>query len=361
MNTIETFYDTNYQLKTNPRREQIDYKYIQVISPSQCGKTYFILDYLNNNFKPNSYLYIDCSDMRVSKIILKDLIEFIDTNSIEILALDNYDKYDFDIDFTKLDIENIIISTNLRLDIKLFHSIYLTPLDFEQFLLFANHSDSKVAFNYFFKYGNFPASAHLEENKQIQYLQNSIKINSKDDTQIYIRELIYSFIAQKRSLLELFQKAKENIKISKDRFYSFVKYLQDSREIYLVPNYFKPKAVKKIFSYNPALFGAVSFAKKFANILGNYIFLELYYRYSGIYYLDDIDFYIPSEELFILCMPFVTDDLIAKKSSVILETISHHNLSINQIQIITNATEQTIFIDDIECEIVPFYSWALSF
>ena len=61
--------------------------------------------------------------------------------------------------------------------------------------------------------------------------------------------------------------------LSKDKFYSYALSLEQSQEIYFVPYFEKPKAIKKIFAYNPALFGAVCFDKKFHNTLSNYIFL----------------------------------------------------------------------------------------
>jgi len=362
MDILETFYDSNFHFKTNPRKEQIDFKYTQIIAPHSCGTTYFVFDYLNTHFKPKEYLYIDCSDIRVSKLLTSDLIDFISSNSIEIVVFDNY-SLGFDIDFKSLKntISNIIITANKRLEIDEFFTIYFTPLDFEQFLLFGNFEDSKVAFNYFLKYGNFPISSHLEEHKQIPTLQTTIKSNINDETKLHIQTLVYQYISQQRSLLELFTKAKESIKISKDKFYSYIKYLEETKEIYLVANYFKPKATKKIFLYNPALFGAVSVAKKFKNLLTNYIFLELKYRFEDIYHLDDVDFYIPSQNLIVICMPFVTPALISQKSSKIIKIIQENKLEISNIQIVTNSTEDSMFIDEVEAQIVPFYTWALSF
>ena len=362
MNILEVFYDSNYQVKTNPRKEEITSRYTQIIAPHNCGKTYFILDFINTHFKPKEYLYIDCTDMRTTTLLTKEIINFIQTNSIEIIIFDNYN-IDFNIDFERLRqiVENIVISSTKAIELIEFKNIYLSPLDFEQFLLFGNYENSKIAFNNFLKHGNFPISSHLEEAKQINYLQNLIKINAENDTKLYIKTILYEYISQKRSLLELFQKTKEKTKVSKDTFYSYVKYLEDINEIYLVPNYFKPQAVKKIFAYNPALFGAVSIAKKFNNILTNYIFLELKYRFDDIYYLDDIDFFIPKDSLIVICMPFITPEILSKKSSSLISVIQEKRISIKNIQIVTNSTEDTIFIDDIECEIIPFHTWALSF
>jgi predicted AAA+ superfamily ATPase len=359
MDSLETFYQSNYKIKSIPRKEQIKAKKTFILAPRNCGMTYFIFDFLNTHFKYTRYLYIDCEDMRFKNLPdASDIRTFIIKHKIEALALDNYTPA-FALDIEQISCEQIIIASCRLNEYRGFQTLRLHPLDFEQFLLFGNFSDAKIAFNHFIKHGNFPATVHLSEEKLIHYLQSFVRALSKDENKLFIRKMFYDFIGQKRSLLELYTGIKKQIKISKDSFYAFAKELEKSKEILFLPHYEKPKAAKKIYAYNPALFNAVSFSKKFHNTLSNFVFLELYYRFASVYYLDEIDFYVPEENLAVLCMPFVNESLISTKSARLIESIEKYR--IKNIQIVTNSTEDILYLESVECEILPFYNWALCF
>lgn len=85
------------------------------------------------------------------------------------------------------------------------------------------------------------------------------------------------------------------------------------------------------------------------------IFLELHKLYTDIYYIDNVDFYIEQNNSIVISVLFLNDH--AKLSEKILPTIEQYNIT--DITIVTISTEKTIFIDDIECEVLPFYDWAL--
>jgi predicted AAA+ superfamily ATPase len=360
MNSLEVFYETLYKIRSHPRKETIKYARTLVIAPPQCGKTYFVLDYLNTHFKSTQYLYVNLEDLRFlsEELSTDNLQTFITQNNIKALALDNY-SHNQNIDITHLEVEHIILTSTEAMDLASFKILYLNPLDFEQFLVFGNYSDSTHAFNAFLRCGNFPISMTLEEHKQIPYLQNFLMQYSKDETTLFIKRLVLNQIGQERSILELFKSTKRYIKISKDKFYTYIAELEKKHFIYFLRHYLKPKAAKKVYAYNPVLFNAVSFNKKFQYTLNNFIFLELKFRFESIYFVEGIDFYLPNEHLAIICMPFVTDYLLASKSQKILK--AWDDLDLHKIQIITNSMNDSIFIEDIECEVIPFYDWALCF
>jgi len=64
----------------------------QINGITQSGKSKLVKNYLLS-FKKNSYLYIDCSDVRINIDELNDnLSTFCTTNKIDVLVLDNYTK-----------------------------------------------------------------------------------------------------------------------------------------------------------------------------------------------------------------------------------------------------------------------------
>jgi len=95
--------------------------------------------------------------------------------------------------------------------------------------------------------------------------------------------------------------------------------------------------------------------KKFSNLFTNMIFLELSKLYKDIYYLDNIDFYIKDTNSIVLSIPFFINQINA--SAKLLPIIDKYN--IQDITIVTVSISNTVYIGDIECEVLPFYEWAV--
>ena len=188
-------------------------------------------------------------------------------------------------------------------------------------------------------------------------LQDIIKMNSKDDTSYEILKILIDNIDEKKSIFQLFNQLKSKIKISKDRFYEECKELEDKNSIFFVGKYNQEKSLKKIYSYNYAFLGAISFSKKFKQEFANMIFLELLKEKKTIYYLDNIDFYIKEDNLAIVCIPFFNIDL----NSNLLKKIIKNALELNieKIEIITISNNQKIDNKKINIEAIVFYEWAL--
>jgi hypothetical protein len=336
---------------------EISYPYTIIQGAPKSGKSYLIYDYLRQ-YKSEQYLYIDLNDIRIDKnVVFYNLDKFLlENNDIEVLIIDNIDFIPKDFIKHISHLKSIIISSVNYITYNNFKTINISPLSFEEYILFDNkHQNITNKFNSFFKYGNFCEIIQINETKQLTRNQEIIQLISDNKIQEKILTLLIKSSGELKSIFQLFNLFKRTNKISKDLFYNSCKQFEDDGLIYFCQKYKQPKAPKKIYCYNHALIDAVTINKKFNNIFSNMIFLELIKIYQDIYYLDGVDFYIKKENRLILGIPFFNNQITSLAK--ILPHIEEYN--IQSIQIITVSTESSIFVGDIECEITPFYEWAL--
>jgi len=355
MNLLEENYEISFsKINFLERKKKIIEPKTIICGASKTGKSYLIYDFLSN-FKTNEYLYIDFLDLKNTyiKYELKFLQEFIDKNSIKVLVLENIDKI-----FTLPKCENIIISSKKNIQIDNFSKINLYALDFEEYLLFDNkYQNITQSFNNFFKYGNLPEIINIDEHKKNQRLQEIIKLDVRNSVDYEILKTLIENIDEKKSIFQLFNSLKTKIKISKDRFYEVCKELEITNTIFFIPKYNQERSLKKIYSYNYAFLSTLSFTKKFKNEFTNMIFLELLDE-KEIYYLDNIDFYIKSKNLFIVSIPFFNSNLSTNLLKKIIKLANEYK--VQKIEIVTISNRNNITKNDIKIDILPFYEWALT-
>jgi len=355
MNILEQIYDTELsKISFQERKVSLNNENTILLGPPKSGKSYIIYDYLSLYHKEN-YLYIDLNDYKNDQNeIIKYLEYFIRNNNITILVLENY-KFDFNLP----KVITTIITTNKTNKIDDFKIVTLQPLDFEEFLLFdTKHQNMVYSFNSFLKYGNMPEIIEYNELKKSTRNYEICKLYCDDTMQLNILMLLIKNGSEKKSILQLFTVLKKQTKISKDKFYKIIAELQYNKIIFFIPKYNQPKAVKKLFIFNHALLDIVSYNKNFNNLFKNMIFLELNTRYDQLFYLDNVDFYLPSINTIVLAIPFFNNLISSKIISKLILQINKYN--IKTITIVTVSGEQTLFIENIEATIVPFYSWVLS-
>lgn len=356
MNILDQIYEINFtKINFLERKVSINNPYTILIGPPKSGKTYLIYDYLSK-FDLESYLYIDLDDYRNDKSdIIKDLDSFIKEKKIEVLVLENFE---FDIDLPN--VTNIIITTRKqkKFDIA-FDVLEVLPLDFEEYLLFDNkHNNISNSFNSFLKFGSFPEIIEYSEQKKLHRNVEICKLYCEDRTYLEILFIIVKFAGEKKSVFQLFNTLKKDIKISKDKFYKVFDELIENRVLFVCEKYEQPKAVKKIYIFNHALIDMVSYKKNFNNLFKNMVYLELIRRDEAVYYLDNIDFYLPSTKQIVLAIPFFNSLVSSAIISKILPLLNQYEVEV--ITIVTISTEQSIFIDEIEAQALPFYNWVLT-
>ncbi|MGB3751342.1 MAG: ATP-binding protein [Arcobacteraceae bacterium] len=356
MNILEQIYDISFpKINFYERKITIDTKRTIIQGPPKSGKSYLIYDYLSS-YERERYLYIDFDDYRNNiNEITQDLDDFLSNHPIEVLVLENF-AFNLEI---PVDIESIIITTKIDTKLEGFTNIYVECLDFEEYLLFdKKHQSSSNSFNSFLKFGNFPEIIEYTEPKKAQRNYEISKLYCDDVTQLQILFLLIKNAGEKKSIFQLFNSLKKEIKISKDTFYKTCENFQNNKVIHFCQKFEQPKAVKKIFVYNYALLDIVSYKKNFNNLFKNMTYLELQKRYKNIYYFDNVDFYIQEENEIVLAIPFFNNLISSTIISKILPVIELYN--IETITIVTVSSEQTIFIGEIEAQIVPFSNWAVS-
>ncbi|WP_198306395.1 ATP-binding protein [Arcobacter vandammei] len=356
MKLLEENYQINFSKITFLERKiKIQSEKTLICGASKVGKSYLVFDFLGN-FKNEEYLYIDFFDLR-NKNILEDLPflqEFINSNSIKTLVLENYN---FECKIPNC--ENIILTSQINLNIENFDKIELFALDFEEYLLFdSKHQNITQSFNSFLKYGNLPLSISIEEHKKLSRLQEIIKLSSKDETNYEILKILIENIDEKKSIFQLFNQLKTRVKISKDRFYEECKEFVDKKIIFFIEKYNQEKSLKKIYTYNYAFLNAISFTKKFKQEFTNMVFLELIKENSQIYYLDNIDFYLKNDDLAVVCIPFFNSIMNANLLKKIVKTALENN--IKKIEIITVSNSENLSNNKIQINAISFYEWALS-
>ena len=283
---------------------------------------------------------------------------FLREYKIEILVLENFQLNQKLVDELKTMVDTLIFSSNKYQFIEGFNHIEVKPLDFEEFLLFENSfSNATQSFNNFLKYGNMPVSLEFDEQNKITKLQEYIKLMASDETELMILRTFIKSAGQTKSILQLFNSLKKETKISKDRFYNYCNYLEDSKIISFLPKFNQPRSVKRVYLFDFVLNNAVSFQKNFNNVFNNLVFCELKKRFENIFYIDGIDFYIPRTDTIVLSIAFFNEFQVEAKKKKLISIVE--NYEIKNINIVTINNEFSFNIEDIECSVEPFYQWAL--
>jgi hypothetical protein len=348
---LEEFYKTDLQIeKYHQRKLFIDEKSYQINGISQSGKSKLIKNYLLT-LKKNSYLYINCDDIRIDVDILnRELITFCNKNKIEVLALDNYTP-----SFKFPNVEQLLISSQTHYDIPYLHTLQLYPLDYEEFLTYEHKFDSS-ALNHFFQLGGFPHMHKINIDERILYLQHMLRF-TLNDIEFDIIKLCAKFMSQKLSAFTLYERLKQSRKISKDKLYKSFETLHEKHYIHFLQKYAHTKATKKVYLCDISIKSALSIEKNFARLFENMVFLELLKSNTQCYYEDGIDFYLPESDTILLCKPFVDERRLFKK----LESIEAFIFSygVRKIIVITMNKEGTIAHPLSNVSIIPFDIWAL--
>lgn len=336
------------------RKTRITHPKTIIQGAPRSGKSFLIFDYLSN-FESKDYLYIDFQDCRNDLEEIKENIEeYVIRNKIKVIVFENF-TFDFKIPFC----HSVIISTKEKKELTAYKNISITPLDFEEYLLHDKKNQNTThSFNSFLKYGNLPQTIQTSDFRASQDLQNLIKLINKDDTSEEIMKILILNIDEKKSLNQLYLSLKNRIKISKDKFYEQCNKLEKENIIYFISKYNQLKSIKKIYTYNPAFLSTITYKKRFKSELTNMIFLELVNKYKEIYYLDYIDFYIPSDKIAIVSIPFFNSFMMQQQLKRIKKQIEEYK--IQELYIITVSNNEYFIYEDMEINVVPFYEWALS-
>jgi predicted AAA+ superfamily ATPase len=351
-NLLEEFYKTDlivskFHFRKLFLEENISY---EINGISQSGKTKLVKNYLLG-LKKNSYLYIDCSDVRIETDEFNKYISvFCIENKIDTLVYDNYKK-----EFTIPNVSQLIITSELPTHIEYLTKVTLYPLDYEEFLAYEHKYDS-TALNHFFQLGGYPAMHKINADERNIYIQKSLAY-TLDAQEFEILKICAKMNSLKLSAFSIYERLKQTQKVSKDKLYKSFENLVSKNYIHQLSKYNHQKATKKIYLCDISVKSALVSQKHFGRLFENMLFLELLKHKHEIYYDDGIDFYLPEDSEIILSMPFADERSLFKK----IETIEAFIVTngITQITAITMNNEATISHPFSRIEMIPFDIWAL--
>jgi len=348
---LEELYKTDLHIeKFHDRKVFIGDESYQINGISQSGKTKLLKNYLLS-LKKNSYLYIDCNDIRIDIDELnKNLSKFCTINKIDVLALDNYKT---EIKFAN--VSQLIITSVSHLDVDSLITLQLYPLDYEEFLAYEHKYDSS-ALNHFFQLGGLPAMHKVYADERNIYIQKTLKY-ALGDMEFDIICLCAKMMSQKVSAFMIYERLKQSRKISKDKLYKSFENLLQTNYIHQLQKVNHSKATKKIYLCDTSLRTALTIDKHFGRLFENMIFLELLKSNQECYYDDGIDFYLPNKEEVILCMPFTDERALFKKMEQIEAFIFSYQ--IKKVTAITMNKEGSVAHPLSKVEMLPFDIWAI--
>ncbi len=347
---LQEYYKTDISPeKFNPRKLFLDGGSYQICGITQSGKTKLVKNYLTT-LKKRSYLYLDCKDERIDTDLLSPALkEFCLQNSIDTLVLDNYTT-----DIALPNVSQLILITTQPYDLPL-QTVWLYPLDYEEFLAHEHKYDSS-ALNHYLQLGGLACMHRLSPDERALYVQQKLKL-TLNEIEFEMLKFIARFNATPLSAFSIYERLKQKRKISKDKTYQAYKALLTKRYLFEVGKYAHPRAVKKLYLADIYLKTALTTDKHFGRLFENLIFLELQKHHKECYYLENVDFYLPQNNEIILCKPFADERSVFKK----VESLEAHLFAYNikKITAVTMSKEANISHPFSSIEMVPFDIWAL--
>lgn len=335
------------------RKVTIDNDKTLLIGVKGSGKNSILINHLKE-YKKEKFLYMDFDDERINRENLSENIdEFIKKNRIEILAIENFD-YSIELP----NIKKIFLTSKELKKLNGFEVKEVFPLDFEEYILFdKRHQEAIHSFNSFLKDGSFPEVYFANPHQKVKKIQSIIKSLVNDEIEFLILKQLILSQGFAISPFQIFTTLKKKIKLSKDRLYLLIDRLLRDRVIFFISKYNYPKANKKLYLIDFTLRNAISFNKNLLKEFENMVFLELIKRQKELYFTDDIEFYLPKENLAILTIPFITKEALSIK----IENIKNHliELNIKNLKVVTISGEFHLKFENINIEVNPFWVWAV--
>lgn len=164
-------------------------------------------------------------------------------------------------------------------------------------------------------------------------------------------------VGQKVSAFQMFERLKQQQKLSKDMFYRTFYALIEKGYLYWVEKYEHTRATKKLYTLDFNIKNALTLQKDFSRLFETLVYLEMLKKGAEIYYADGIDFYIPKEDRIVLTMPFSNEDVLFKKIESIEAFIIENGVL--HVEVVTMNAETKLGLPYAIVEMMPFVKWAI--
>lgn len=346
MELLELFYEKSVvKSRFLPRKATLPPGQTVVVQGAKyCGKFSFLQHILQEQ-KAN-FLWIDCEDPRCDlSYIQQHLSRFIDSNNIDTVVF-----YGINELLTPQAIRTIYVSHH-HLPSP-YPTLTLHNLDFEEFMLFDRHTDPKIFFNHFLKWGNYPEIPQTPEYKKEKRLWEIYELTFGQELPLFAQ--LTFFQGHNTSVYFAYNRLKSQLKISKDRFYHFFEKLQQDRVLFAIPKYQSLRAPKRLFFHDFLAKSLFHLQKEFPKIFENMVFLEL--KDKELFYLEPLGLYIPKEKKIVLAIPFGNEVRIQNK---IDQVLAKNRIDVEKIEVVSVGSRFDYETGSISCEVLPFYEWAM--
>ena len=343
---------SNKKANLVPRKYQITKSFTIIKGAAKTGKTSIIKQYLSS-LPSSSYLYIDLNDLRIDPDTVKqELVGFCNDNKIHTLVIEGYNK-----SIPLPNVSQIILSTEKHLEIDGFDNLHVYNLDFEEFLAFDSRYDSlENAFTHFLQTSSYPELYFAHQDNRQKQLQNILRLSLNPlELQIMIHSA--KLLGQKVSAFQMFERLKQQQKLSKDMFYKTFYGLMEKGYLYWIEKFEHSRATKKLYTLDFNIKNALTLQKDFSRLFETLVYLEMLKRGSEIYYADGIDFYMPKENRIVLTMPFSNEDVLFKKIESIEAFIIENGVM--HVEVVTMNAETKLGLPYAVVEMMPFIQWAI--
>jgi len=318
----------------------------QLIGARATGKSALILNYLSKKSK-HSYLYIDCQD---PAFIFEDINEealqkFINEEGIQTLVLDHY----FNGFIQRLPkVKQIVIVSREICEFQL--PLYrLYPLDFSEF---SRNNINSANFNNYTKKGSLPSVAISNERyiklKEIFFE----KFDEGDGKVLLVLALFNTKIATAN---QIYQKAKEHFKISKDWLYATLKRFEEEGVLYRIKK-LESGFGDKIMLYDFAFAKYLNKYQTFINSFDSIVALALIKQNIDIVAISNPLGYLQlNSNILTIIAPFESEEVFWRKAQT--NFAIYNQISPKEVQIVTISNSYQFSIKDINFKAIPFFEW----
>ncbi len=316
------------------------------------GKSYLIIDYLNNLEK--KYLYIDAQDpIFVFEELLKSEIEkFIYEEEIETLVIDHFFEGFLE---GNINVKQLIFISREDICSLKFPKFKLLPLDYEEFLGFEKVLNTKSTFNHFLKLGTLPKVAKGETLEHFINVKEFF-LEKFDEMESRLLLIIAKFHARRASPHQIYTLAKEYFKISKDWTYKTIKKMKQEGVIYYLDETYQ-KGARVILIYDFVLAKYLNKNLTFTQTFESIIALALIKKSQKFATLGRMGFLLFEKKILIYPGAFVTKEQILKRVQKEFEIFK--KFGIRSVIVTTISNNYTFEFRGISFEALPLYEWIL--
>ena len=315
------------------------------------GKSAIALDYLEESEEAQT-LYIDFDEPKLQFENLKilDLQHYIDTKLITLLILDHY-CHDYFPSFPN--VEQLIVITRKPLYNKLFTSLELFPLDYEEFLAFESTNIKNRGFNHFLRSGTLPLLARSSKTNTLA--MKTFFYSSFESQEQKLLLLLAQHHTKHLTTYQIYTFAKEKFKVSKDWLYKTIKHFTQEKLILFIDDRYQ-KSGKKMLLFDFAFAKYLTLGQPFISQFDTMIALALLKHNIQVETLG-IHGYVTKKNELIIPAPFESEESLWVKSQNKFSLYKKYGIQKVTIVTMTNTYEYSI--ENLHFEALPFDEWSV--